>query len=331
MSAHPRARRLARTALVPALIASAITGSMATAGPASAAPPRPSLSVGDASVVEGQSGTANLVFTVTLSGRILHTVEVSYATVDGTALASSDYTATSGTLTFPKGVTQQTVTMSVNGDTEGEGDEGLTLELSDPVNATLADGSGSGVITDDDCTVLGTSGNDVLTGTNEADVICGLDGVDIITGLNGDDQIDGNGGSDRMVGGQGNDVINGGEGDDWVRYSGSPAGTTIDLSAGVASNDGLGGSDVLISVERAFGSKTADDTITGDDGDNVLSGLGGNDTLYGLGGNDRLLGGLGDDTIYGGDGDDRLEGDPGTDTCVDDSGTNTFLVCEVFA
>jgi Ca2+-binding RTX toxin-like protein len=137
--------------------------------------------------------------------------------------------------------------------------------------------------------------------------------------------------SDRTVGGDGNDIINGGEGDDWVRYSDSPAGVTIDLSAGVTSDDGRGGSDVLISVERAFGSKAGDDTITGDNGDNVLSGLGGNDTLYGLGGNDRLLGGFGDDSIYGGDGDDRLEGDPGTDTCIDDSGTNAFLVCEVVA
>jgi Ca2+-binding RTX toxin-like protein len=326
-------RRAARATLASALIASALAVPVVVAGPAAAGPPRPALSVSDASAVpEGNGGSVNLVFTVSMSGRQVHPVTVAYSTLDGTATAPADYTAVSGTLGFAKsGPTTQAVTVSANGDTEGEDAETFTLELSSPANATLADGSGTGAITDDDCTILGTAGNDVINGTMGNDVICGLDGVDVMNGLYGDDQIAGNAGSDRMVGGRGNDTINGGTDDDWVRYSGSPAGVTIDLSQGVASDDGLGGSDVLISTERAYGSKTANDDITGDDGDNVLSGLGGSDTLRGLGGNDRLLAGFGDDTIYGGEGDDRLEGNVGIDTCMDTSGTNRFLVCEVFA
>jgi Ca2+-binding RTX toxin-like protein len=325
-------RRLARGLLAPAMMVTTLGGTQliaATPAHATGLGNRPTISIGDASVTEGNSGTTDMTFTVTLSGRSVHTATVDYATADGTAQAPSDYTAASGTVSFPRGTTTQTVTVSVNGDTEGEGDETLSVQLSNPVDAVVATATGTGTILDDDCTILGTPGNDFIVGTAGNDVICGLGGNDIIKGLTGDDQIDGNAGSDRIVGGQGNDVINGGEGDDWVRYSDSPSSVTIDLSQGTA-QDGFGGTDTLISIERAFGSKN-DDMLIGDDNDNVLSGLAGNDTLYGNGGNDRLLGGFGDDTIYGGDGDDRLEGDPGTDTCIDTVGTNQFLVCEVLS
>jgi len=324
---RPRLPLRARAFLAPALVAATLaTGQVIGAAPAQATGigNRPTISIGDASVTEGNSGTTQLVFTATLSGRSVHTATVDYATADGTAQAPSDYTAATGTLSFPKGVTTQTVDVSVNGDTEGEDAETLTVQLSNPADAQVGTGTATGTIADDDCTIVGTPGNDVIYGTPGDDVICGLDGTDIIKGLDGNDQIDGNGGSDRMVGGQGDDTINGGAGDDWVRYSDSPNSVTIDLSQGYA-DDGQGGRDTLISVERGFGSKNADDTLIGDEGDNVLSGL------AGMGGNDRLLGGFGDDTIYGGDGDDRLEGDPGTDTCLDTVGTNQYLVCEVFS
>ncbi|MFL5766460.1 MAG: calcium-binding protein [Actinomycetota bacterium] len=337
MHAHrstlPSFRRLARGSLVATVAFSAIGAAQLVGAPPAHAlgvGNRPTISMGDASVTEGNSGTTQLVFTATLSGRSVHTATVDYTTVDGTALAASDYSAMTGTLSFPKGVTTQTVSVSVNGDTEGEDAETLTVQLSSPVDSVIGTGTGNGTIVDDDCTILGTPGNDVILGTPADDVICGLDGTDIIKGLDGNDQIDGNGGSDRMVGGRGDDIINGGAGDDWVRYSDSPNSVTIDLSQSYA-DDGQGGRDTLVSVERGFGSKNADDTLIGDDGDNVLSGLAGNDTLYGMGGNDRLLGGFGDDTIYGGDGDDRLEGDPGTDTCIDTVGTNSYLVCEVLS
>jgi len=60
----------------------------------------PALSVSDASVSEGNSGTTALTFTVGLSAASGQTVTVNYATADGTALANIDYTAASGTLTF---------------------------------------------------------------------------------------------------------------------------------------------------------------------------------------------------------------------------------------
>ncbi len=54
-------------------------------------------------MAEGNAGTAALTFTVTLGAASAQVVTVNYATADGTALAGSDYTATSGTLTFAPG------------------------------------------------------------------------------------------------------------------------------------------------------------------------------------------------------------------------------------
>ena len=110
----------------------------------------PSLSVSDPSVAEGNSGTASLTFTVTLSVASGKTVTVEYATADGTATSGSDYTAKSGTLTFAPGETTKTVTVTVTGDTTTEASETVLLNLSGAVNATISDNQGSGTITNDD-------------------------------------------------------------------------------------------------------------------------------------------------------------------------------------
>ena len=59
----------------------------------------PALSINDVAVAEGDTGTTNATFTVTLSAASGFTVTVNYATADGTAAAGSDYQSTSGTLT----------------------------------------------------------------------------------------------------------------------------------------------------------------------------------------------------------------------------------------
>jgi hypothetical protein len=111
----------------------------------------PSLAIAAATVTEGNTGTVNAVFTVTLSAPAATTVTVDYTTVDGSATAPSDYTATSGTLTYLAGQTSQQVTASVKGDTSNEVNETFTVNLSNPVNATISgSGVGLGTITNDD-------------------------------------------------------------------------------------------------------------------------------------------------------------------------------------
>src|SRR5207247_4139798 len=60
----------------------------------------PTVSINDVTVTEPNSGTTSAVFTVTLSNASDQSITVNYTTVDGTALAGSDYVAASGTLTF---------------------------------------------------------------------------------------------------------------------------------------------------------------------------------------------------------------------------------------
>ncbi|PYS46814.1 MAG: hypothetical protein DMF68_17885, partial [Acidobacteria bacterium] len=108
------------------------------------------LSINDVSLAEGNAGTTNFSFTVTLSQASTVTAKVDFATSDGTAKAGSDYVATSGTLTFNPGDTQKTVTVQVNGDTLNEPDETFFVTLTNPVNSTITRAQATGTIKNDD-------------------------------------------------------------------------------------------------------------------------------------------------------------------------------------
>ncbi|MBO9998033.1 MAG: hypothetical protein J7641_03330 [Cyanobacteria bacterium SID2] len=129
--------------------------------------PYPTVTVSDALVTEGDSGTTNLVFTVELSSASDDVVSIDYATADGTATAGIDYTATSGTLTFDAGTTQQTISIPVQGDGDIEDDETLSLALSNPTKTVLSDTTVLGTILNDD---FDTPGFNLPSGANIANV-----------------------------------------------------------------------------------------------------------------------------------------------------------------
>ena len=110
------------------------------------------LSVGSASVTEGNTGTVALNFPVTLNVAPVQPVSVDYTTAGGTgtATAGTDYIAVAGTLTIMAGQTTGTISVTVNGDTVVEPDETITLTLSNVVGATLANTTATGTITNDD-------------------------------------------------------------------------------------------------------------------------------------------------------------------------------------
>ena len=111
----------------------------------------PFISTSNPQVVEGDNGTTQLVFTVTLGKPVSRQVRVDYTTADGTATAGQDYVATSGTLIFTVGQTSQTVSVTVNGDISRETNETVLLLLSNPFNGTVGTGSnGTGTILNDD-------------------------------------------------------------------------------------------------------------------------------------------------------------------------------------
>jgi hypothetical protein len=110
----------------------------------------PLLRIRDVTVIEGNTGTATAVFTVTLSAPSDQDVTVQYATADWTARAGSDYQAASGTLVIPAGETTGTITVLVDGDRLGETNETFGVNLSNATNANIADSQGVGTITDDE-------------------------------------------------------------------------------------------------------------------------------------------------------------------------------------
>ena len=130
--------------------------------------PLPNISVNNISTVEGEEGSNDALFTLTLSAASDKTVTVNYTTEDDTAISGLDYTATNGTITFAPGETSQTVAVAVNGDSLYEGPESFLLNLTNPSNANLLDNQGIATIIDDDIPIPRISINDVsITEGNE--------------------------------------------------------------------------------------------------------------------------------------------------------------------
>jgi predicted extracellular nuclease len=115
------------------------------------------LSINDVTQAEGNSGTTNFNFTVSLNqaapaGGVSYTVN----TADGTAtLAYSDYQQISNLNdSIPEGQTSKTVTVLVNGDTATEANENFTVNITNVTGATLGDGTGIGTISNDDVNLV---------------------------------------------------------------------------------------------------------------------------------------------------------------------------------
>jgi subtilisin-like proprotein convertase family protein len=109
----------------------------------------PTLSVSDASVVEGRNDSWVNV-TVTLSAPSTSTVTVQLRTYDGTATNGLDYRGQVVTLTFAPGETSKVIAIRTLGDRLREANETFTVQLSAPTNAVLGDDIGVVTILDDD-------------------------------------------------------------------------------------------------------------------------------------------------------------------------------------
>ena len=124
--------------------------------PQGAGAPVPGLSINDVSVVEGDAGTVNAVFTVSLSipaGAGGVTFDI--ATADNTATtADNDYVNNALTgQTIPAGNSSYQFTVVVNGDPTVETNETFFVNVTNVVGANVADGDGTGTINNDDVVV----------------------------------------------------------------------------------------------------------------------------------------------------------------------------------
>jgi chitinase len=110
----------------------------------------PTISIADASVVEGNRGTTQATLAVRLANSSASTITVKYRTVAGTAAAKSDFKAASGTLTFQPGQTVLTLSVGIKGDRSREPDETFTVVLYDAVGSTSTDATAVVTIRNDD-------------------------------------------------------------------------------------------------------------------------------------------------------------------------------------
>ncbi|MEQ8580696.1 MAG: Calx-beta domain-containing protein [Marinoscillum sp.] len=110
------------------------------------------ISINDPSETEGTA----LTFTVSLSGAApAGGVTVDYITSDGTAVAGTDYTAASGTLTFAEGESSKEIAVTISGDETVEADETFTITLSNNTgDSEISDATGTGTITNDDQAIV---------------------------------------------------------------------------------------------------------------------------------------------------------------------------------
>ncbi len=105
------------------------------------------ISLSEDATVSEDAGSVTL--TVTLSAESTFPISATYSTQDGTA-TSGDYTATNGTVEFAAGETSKTIDVLILSDNVDENDETFTVELADPANAMIDDGSATITITDED-------------------------------------------------------------------------------------------------------------------------------------------------------------------------------------
>ena len=127
-----------------------------------------SITIDDVSVAEG-AGTAT--FTVTLNNAVAGGFDVDYTTTDGTALAGSDYTAASGTLTFAGTAGEtESIIVTITDDVVVESSETYTVDLSNITGglATIGDAQGDGTITDNDAASITIDDVSVAEGAGTA-------------------------------------------------------------------------------------------------------------------------------------------------------------------
>ena len=111
----------------------------------------PPISINSVSIPEGNAGTTNMTFTVSLSAVPTADVSVQWATSDNTATAGADYIAATGTLNWVAGdASPKQITVMINGDTAVEPNETFFVSLDAPIGATPGTMSGTGTIQNDD-------------------------------------------------------------------------------------------------------------------------------------------------------------------------------------
>jgi Ca2+-binding RTX toxin-like protein len=261
----------------------------------------PTLSINNLTVVEGLN--TNAVLTVSLNNPSSQAITVNYTTTPVTATANSDYTSTTGTLTIAANATTGTISIPILNDNLNESDETFTVILSNPVNATLGNTTGTVTITDTlQSAVTTTLSSNIenldLTGTGNINGT-GNAGNNRITGNSGNNILNGGLGNDTLIGGLGNDIYVVDTTTDTITELAAQGTDTIQSSVtySIATSTNIENLDLTGTGNINGTGNAGNNRITGNSGNNILNGGAGNDTLAGNAGNDTLTGGAGIDQI----------------------------------
>jgi Ca2+-binding RTX toxin-like protein len=321
--------------------------------------PIPNISISDVTVTEGNSGTKLANFTVSLSNASAQEIAASYATANSSAIALSDYTNKVGTLTFAPGVTSQIISVPIVGDNVDEANETFLVNLSNPVNAKIADNQALGTILDDD--TAGFTISPISNNTTEAGgtgtftvKLNSQPTANVTLGLTSSDTTEGTVSTPNLTFTANNWNVAQTvtvKGVDDVLIDGNIA-YNIVTSAAISTDakyNGFNPQDVAVAnidndtvplnvingtlLSETLVGTSLDDRINGFGGhDTIVGGLG-KDRIYGDDGNDTLIGDLNnnvltggsmgmDDLIYGGTGSDRINGCGGNDTLYGEAGSD---------
>jgi chitinase len=120
-----------------------------------------SVSIGDTTLYEGNSGMQNAVFSVRLTAPVVTDTVIPYSTTDGSAVAPGDYKAKTGTATIKAGKTSAKISISTYGNLVAEGSRQFYVHLGSTTVPVL-DSTGSATIVDDDAAAPGVSIGDAV-------------------------------------------------------------------------------------------------------------------------------------------------------------------------
>ena len=121
-------------------------------GPEPNTPAKPYISISNVTIPEGNEASSDATFTVTLSAATSQPVTVDFATANNTAIAGTDYSATTGTISFDPNETSKTFTVPILGDALDEDNKAFFINLSNATNAVFENTQVTVTITDDDPT-----------------------------------------------------------------------------------------------------------------------------------------------------------------------------------
>jgi Ca2+-binding RTX toxin-like protein len=301
-------------------------------------PGTPQISVGD--VVVDENGVAS--FAITLDRPPAGPVTVDYLTANGTALAGSDYLATSGRLSFVAGETSKTVVVPILTDALAEGAEAFSLVLHSANGGIITDGGAVAVIGPSDQATapqpsIGIDDAVINEGKGFADVVVRLNAPSTLAVTVSYQTASGTASTSDYGGQDGQITFAPGETVRVIRIpitddTSQEALQSFEVDLFNASNATIGRTSAVVTiVDNDSAAAATGSTLTGGTGADTLLGTDQDDVLDGAGGSDFLAGGAGNDQMFGRAGDDVYVVDAAGDQVSEAAGSGFDTVVSLLA